>query len=83
MVFLISYRKKFDGTRLQSKLRRTFFAQHRNDPSFEEIQSLVDFVSQGDFAESSIEFQKCMGFDADELKKCGVTVYHFQTVRLE
>jgi len=81
MVFLISYRKNFDGTKLQASLRKTFFAVHPDHPSREEIERLVDRVSQGEFAKSSIELQRCIGFDAEELTKTGVTVYPFSAAR--
>jgi hypothetical protein len=75
MVFLISYRKKPQGLKLQSNLRKKFFAEHNENPSIEDIEALVRRVSGGDFAEASVEFQKCVGFDAEELSRCGVTVY--------
>lgn len=78
MVFLISYRKKIDGTKPQTNLRKTFLAEHPDRPSAEEIEQLVDYVSQGEFAQSSIELQKYVGFDAAELTKCGVTVHRFR-----
>jgi hypothetical protein len=77
MVFFISYRKTYGGTKLQSSLRKTFFAVHQDHPSTEEIERLVDHVSQGKFAKSSIELQRCIGFDAEQLTKAGVTVYRF------
>jgi hypothetical protein len=83
MVFLISYRKKFDRTKLQTSLRENFFAEHRGQPSVEEVEQLVDHVSQGEFAKSSIEIQRCVGFDAAELTKCGVIVYGFRATRTE
>jgi hypothetical protein len=79
MVFLVSYRKKFDGAKLQANLRKTFFAEHPSQPTAEEIEQLVDFVSQGEFAIATIQLQKCVGFDAAELSKCGVAVYRFKT----
>lgn len=79
MVFLISYRKKFDGTKLQANLRKTFFAEHANQPSVEEIEQLVDYVSHGEFAKSSIQLQKCVGFEPADLSKNGVTVYRFRS----
>jgi hypothetical protein len=78
MVFLVSYRKKFDNAKLQPNLRKTFFAEHTGQPTAEEIEQLVDCVSQGEFAAPNIQLQKCVGFDAAELTKCGVTVYHFE-----
>lgn len=81
MVFLISYRKNFDGTKVQANLRKTFFAVHENQPSREEIERLVDYVSHGEFAKSTIEIQKCIGFDAQELTKAAVTVHCFSAAR--
>ncbi len=81
MVFFISYRKTFGGTNLQSSLRKTFFAVHQDHPSAEEIERLVDHVSRGEFAKSSIEIQRCIGFDAEALTKAGVTVYRFSAAR--
>jgi hypothetical protein len=83
MVFLISYRKKFDGTRLQANLRKTFFAEHPDHPSTDEIEQLVDSVSHGEFAKSSIQLQKCVGIDAADLSKSGVTVYRFRAAPAE
>lgn len=81
MVFLVSYRKKFDGAKLQPNLRKTFFAEHPDEPTAEEIEQLVNFVSQGEFATATIQLQKCVGFEAAELIKCGVAVYHFKLTR--
>jgi hypothetical protein len=83
MVFLVSYRKKFDGAKLQANLRKTFFAEHPSQPTAEEIEQLVDFVSQGEFAMASIQLQNCVGFDAVELSKCGVAVYRFKAKSTE
>jgi hypothetical protein len=82
MVFLISYRKKFDGAKLQANLRKTFFAEHPGEPTPEEIEQLVESVSQGEFTKTSIQLQKCVGFDAAELIKCGVTVYRFKVASI-
>lgn len=76
-------RRQFDGTKLQTSLRKTFFAVHQNHPSAEEIERLVDHVSQGEFAKSTIELQRCIAFDAEELTKAGVTVYRFSAARKE
>jgi hypothetical protein len=75
MIYLISYRKKPVASQLHITLRKKFFAAHPENPSREDIERLVRRVSDGDFAEASIEFEKCVGFDADELSRCGVTVY--------
>ena len=83
IVFLISYRKKFDGTKLQTNLRKTFFAEHPDHPSTDEIEQLVDSVSQGEFGKSSIQLQRCIGFDAADLSKSGVTVYRFRAASTE
>ena len=83
MVFLISYRNNFDGTKLQTSLRKTFFAVHQDHPSAQEIEQLVDRVSHGQFAKSTIEIQRCIGFDAQELTKAGVTVYPVSATRKE
>jgi hypothetical protein len=74
MVLVISYRKKHAS----SKTRKSFFAEHKEQPSIEQIQALVTRVSGGDFAEKTIAFQKCPGFDPDELVKSGITVFHFE-----
>jgi len=83
MVFLISYRNNFDGTKLHTSLRKTFFAVHQDRPSTEEIEQLVARVSHGQFAKSTIEIQRCIGFDAQELTKTGVTVYPVSATRKE
>jgi len=80
MVFFISYRQKLDRTKLQLKLRKTFFAECQIKPSFEQIKALVQRISQGNFAEETIEFQKCIGFEAEELSRAGVPVYHLEAV---
>ena len=74
MLFLISYRKKHAS----SKTRKSFFAEHDVEPSVEQIQALVNSVSRGDFAEKTVAFQKCPGFDTDELIKAGITVLRFE-----
>ncbi len=83
MVFFVSYRRNFGGTKLQANLRKTFFAVHPDQPSRQEIEQLVNYVSHGEFAPSSIEIQRCVGFDPEELNKSGVTVYRFNTPRKE
>jgi hypothetical protein len=75
MIFLISYRRKPVASQLKINLRKKFFAAHPDSPSREDVERLVRRVSDGDFAEASIEFEKCVGFDADELSRCGVTVH--------
>ena len=74
MLFLISYRKKHAS----NKTRKSFFAEHDVEPSVEQIQALVNSVSRGDFAEKTVAFQKCPGFDTDDLIKAGITVLRFE-----
>lgn len=74
MLFVISYRKKHAS----SKSRKSFFAEHNEQPSLDQIQALVNRVSGGNFAEKTIAFQKCPGFDTDELIKAGITVVRFE-----
>ena len=74
MLFVVSYRKKHAS----SKSRKSFFAEHEDQPSQEEIQALVSSVSRGNFAENTIALQKCPGFDTDELPKAGITVVRFE-----
>jgi hypothetical protein len=74
MLFLITYRKKHAS----SKSRKSFFAEHNEQPSLEQIQALVNSVSRGNFAEKTIALQKCPGFDTDELIKAGITVLRFE-----
>jgi hypothetical protein len=74
MLFVISYRKKHAS----SKSRKSFFAEHSDQPSHEQIQALVNSVSGGDFAEKTIALQKCPGFETDELLKAGITVLCFE-----
>jgi len=74
MLFIISYRKKHAS----SKSRKSFFAEHDDQPSAEQVQALVNSVSRGDFAEKTVAFQKCPGFDTDELIKAGITVLRFE-----
>lgn len=80
MVFLISYRKRLDNEKLQLKLRKTFFAEYPGKPSIDDIKTLVQRISQGDFAEETVEFQECIGFAAEELTRAGVPVHHLETV---
>jgi hypothetical protein len=75
MLFLVSYRKKHAS----SKSRKSFFAEHNEEPSQEQIQALVNSESRGNFAEKTIALQKCPGFDTDELTKAGITVLRFET----
>jgi hypothetical protein len=74
MIFVVSYRKKHAS----SKSRKSFFAEHDEQPSQEQIQALVNSISRGNFAENTIALQKCSGFDADELIKAGITVVRFE-----
>ena len=75
MLFVVSYRKKHAS----SKSRKSFFAEHSEEPSLEQIQALVNSISGGNFAEKTIALQKCPGFDTDELVKAGITVFRFET----
>jgi hypothetical protein len=74
MLFLVTYRKKHAS----SKSRKSFFAEHNEQPSQEQLQALVNSVSRGNFAEKTIALQKCPGFDTDELVKAGITVLRFE-----
>src|SRR4029077_1952027 len=74
MLFIVSYRKKHAS----SKSRKSFFAEHKEQPSQEQIRALVSSVSRGNFAENTIALQKCPGFDTDELLKAGITVVSFE-----
>ena len=74
MLFLISYRKKHAS----SKTRKSFFAEHDDQPSVEQIQALVNSVSRADFAEKTVALQKCPGFETDDLTKAGITVLRFE-----
>ena len=75
MLFVISYRKKHAS----SKTRKSFFAEHNEQPSLEQIQALVNSNSGGNFAPGSIAFQKCPGFDTNELTKAGITVLRIES----
>lgn len=74
MLFLVSYRKKHAS----SKSRKSFFAEHNQEPSPEQIQALVNTESRGNFAYKTITIQKCPGFDTEELTKAGITVFRFE-----
>src|SRR5262245_66564112 len=74
MLFVVSYRKKHAS----SKSRKSFFAEHNEQPSQEPIHALVSSVSRGNFAENTIALQKCPGFDGDVLLKAGITVVRFE-----
>ena len=74
MLFVVSYRKKHAS----SKSRKSFFAEHDEQPSPEQIQALVNSESRGNFAENTIALQKCPGFDSHELIKAGITVVRFE-----
>jgi hypothetical protein len=74
MIFVVSYRKKHAS----SKSRKSFFAEHDEQPSQEQIQALVNSISRGNFAENTIALLRCSGFDADELIKAGITVVRFE-----
>jgi hypothetical protein len=75
MLFVVTYRKKHAS----SKSRKSFFAEHNEQPSVEQIHALVNSISGGNFAEKTIALQKCPGFDTDELIKAGLTVFRFET----
>jgi hypothetical protein len=75
MLFVVSYRKKHAS----SKSRKSFFAEHNEQPSSDQVQALVESVSRGNFAENTIALQKCPGFDTDELIKAGITVLRFES----
>jgi hypothetical protein len=74
MLFVVSYRKKHAS----SKSRKSFFAEHNEQPSSGQVQALVSSVSHGNFAENTIALQKCPGFDTNELIKAGITVLRFE-----
>jgi hypothetical protein len=74
MLFVVSYRKKHAS----SKSRKSFFAEHDEQPSQEQIRALVNSVSGGDFAEKTIALQKFPGFETDELTRAGITVVRFE-----
>ena len=74
MLFVVSYRKKHAS----SKSRKSFFAEHNEQPSEKQIQALVNSVSRGNFAENTIALQKCPGFETDELIRAGITVVRFE-----
>jgi hypothetical protein len=75
MLFVVSYRKKHAS----SKSRKSFFAEHNEQPSQEQIRTLVHRVSRGDFAENTIALQKCPGFETEELIRAGITVVRFES----
>jgi len=74
MLFIVSYRKKHAS----SKTRKTFFAEHNEQPSVAQIQALVNSISGGNFAQGTIALQKCPGFDTAELIKAGIAVLRFE-----
>ena len=74
MIFVVSYRKKHAS----SKSRKSFFAEHDEQPSQEQIQALVNSISRGNFAENTIALLRCSGFDSHELIKAGITVVRFE-----
>ena len=75
MLFVVSYRKKHAS----SKTRKSFFAEYNEQPSVEQVQALVNRISGGNFADQTTAFQKCPGFDTDELIAAGITVYRFES----
>ena len=74
MLFVVSYRKKHAS----SKSPKSFFAEHNEEPSQEQIQALVNSESRGNFAEKTIALQKCPGFNTEELIRAGITVFRFE-----
>jgi hypothetical protein len=74
MIFIVSYRKKHAS----SKSRKSFFAEHDEQPSQEQIRALVNSVSGGNFVENTIALQKFPGFETDELTRAGITVIRFE-----
>jgi len=75
MLFVVSYKKKHAS----SKTRKSFFAEHNEQPSVEQVRALVNSISGGNFAEKTTAFQKCPGFDTDELIAAGITVFRFES----
>jgi hypothetical protein len=53
MLYVISYRKKHAS----SKSRKSFFAEHNQQPSLDQIQALVNKVGGGNFAEKLLRFR--------------------------
>jgi hypothetical protein len=74
MIFIVSYRKKHAS----SKSRKSFFAEHDEQPSQEQIRALVNSVSGGNFVENTIALQKFPGFETDELTRAGITLIRFE-----
>ena len=74
MIFIVSYRKKHAS----SKSRKSFFAEHDEQPSQGQIRGLVNSVSGGNFVENTIALQKFPGFETDELTRAGITVVRFE-----
>ena len=74
MLFVVSYRKKHAS----SKSRKSFFAEHNEQPSQQQIRALVNSVSGGNFVENTIALQKFPGFETDELTRAGITVVRFE-----
>jgi hypothetical protein len=75
MLFVVSYKEKHAS----SKSRKTFFAEYNEQPSAEQIQALVNTISEGDFREKTIALNKCPGFQANDLIKAGIAVFSFET----
>jgi hypothetical protein len=75
MVFEISYRTKWNLTDPRSKFSRSFFVEHHEAPSGEEIEAVVRRVSEGDFGRASIKIEQYTFFAAESLKKVGMPVY--------
>jgi hypothetical protein len=78
MLFVVSYRKKHAS----SKTRKSFFAEYNERPSVEQVQALVNSTSGGNFAEKTIAFYNCPGFDTDELIAAGIAVFRFESEAL-
>ena len=68
MIFMITYENKKDAADAHSNFTRSFFAEHPSDPSPEMVRKLVDQVSQGNFAEKTIEITEWLEFDAEAMK---------------
>jgi hypothetical protein len=75
MVFEISYTRKRDPADPHSKFNRSFFVEHDSAPSREEVEILVEWVSQGNFEPASIHIKEYKLFAAESLKKVGMPVY--------
>ena len=94
MLFVVSYRKKHASSKTRKSFFAEYNEQPSVEQVQALVNSTSGgnfaektiaflffffFFSGGDFAEKTTAFQKCPGFDTDELIAAGITVFRFES----